>query len=321
MGVWLQGCGCACVCVWLCACVWDSVFVCSCISVYILPHTQFTHQEPQHSHGTWKGSTLFWTWKTVYLCVCMYGCVCVTVGDDSVYVTVWGWRCGCSCVCVCVWLYVWLCVDVAVGGLCMCMTVCDYVHLCWPHDCDCVWLCVIVCVCVFRGHPGLASEWGAETRSSSSSFLSSHLSAGCCSSETKAWQAQLLQLHSDSQLKSTLVAPTLLWKGLEHISFPLQRDRKLPPLLKHSAPEPSLCHSWSTDQKWPPKPQRLGSPWWKGTRGPPPSIRLEPCLSVLTSVLCVHPLHTKHTHQELRDSHGMWKRSALFWNCKFEETL
>ena len=150
MGVWLQGCGCACVCVWLCASVWDSVFVCSCISVYILPHTQFTHQEPQHSHGTWKGSTLFWTWKTVYLCVCMYGCVCVTVGDDSVYVTVWGWRCGCSCVCVCVWLYVWLCVDVAVGGLCMCMTVCDYVHLCWPHDCDCVWLCVIVCVCLQR---------------------------------------------------------------------------------------------------------------------------------------------------------------------------
>lgn len=59
--------------------------------------------------------------------------------------------------------------------MCVCMTICVAVYRCGcGGDCVCVRLCVImcicadhmivpvcdcVCVCIFRGCPGLASEW------------------------------------------------------------------------------------------------------------------------------------------------------------------
>ena len=146
-GVWLSVCMCliVCMCVRQCICVW--LYLCVHVALHTI-HLPGTTGFPWHMERI----NTFWTWKTVYLCAYVYGCVCVTVGDDCLSVTVWGCGCGGGCVRVCVWLYVWLCIDVAVGGI-------VYVY-------DCVWLCasllttwLCLCECVYLQRTPWLSIW------------------------------------------------------------------------------------------------------------------------------------------------------------------
>ena len=122
-GVWLSVCMCliVCMCVRQCICVW--LYLCVHVALHTI-HLPGTTGFPWHMERI----NTFWTWKTVYLCAYVYGCVCNSGG----------WLLECDCVGL--WVWRWLCT-------CVCVTICVTVYRCGcGGDCICVWLCVIMCV-------------------------------------------------------------------------------------------------------------------------------------------------------------------------------
>ena len=81
----------------------------------------------------------------VYMCMCMYTCVCVCVCTHV---------CMCMCMYTCVYVYVHVHMCVCVCActhvcMCMCMYTCVYVYV-HVHMCVCVCACTHVCMCKAR---------------------------------------------------------------------------------------------------------------------------------------------------------------------------
>jgi hypothetical protein len=87
--------------------------------------------------------------STVYVCVYIYGCVCVTCAlySDGASPQLYTEACV-HCVCVCVCVYV--CVNVFIC-VCVCEYVCMYVYICIVYVCMyvCMYACMYICVYVY----------------------------------------------------------------------------------------------------------------------------------------------------------------------------
>lgn len=132
-------------------------------------------------------------------------------------------------------------------------------------------------------------------------------------------QAQHLHLPTDSQLKNTHRPPPCRKKGLEHVLFHFQRDRKLPLPLRYAAPVSFLCWVWIMKSETTPplirEAQFLDENEPESLLLPPTSSSSAISQSSSLSLICtLLYAHREPCTSPVKDSHSTFRGPVHFWN-------